>query len=517
MKLNTWKSRDVRNHAEATINKEGGLAFKLDAKTELYSHVMNCLMGEPKFYEEEADPEEKKIIELCDRVDPKFVLQLAVYARNKMNLRTIPQVLLGHISLAYYPVRKSVPKVVRRVDEFMDVISYIQHEVGDIGDRRAKGSLPSGLKRGLADAFAGFDEYQFSKYNNKSGPVKLRDVIRLVHPKPKNEGQAQLYRKIAKDELGPADTWEHEIMTEGSSQETWSKAVKVMPIMALIRNLRNLLKHDVDVTQAIVKLTDPDAIRHSKQFPFRFLSAFREVEKMGDGNEQKRMAILEALETAMDLSVSNLPKFEGITAAFADNSGSMTDKISSKSTVAREDIANMFLAICNKISKGGAITGIFGTDFRLKTMLPRNGVLSNARTIRNDEVGSSTNAFLVMHHLLKKKVKVDRIFLFSDMQCYDSGVDDFIQATTFGLKGNYNASDTNVAQLLRSYRKSINPNVFFYSFDLAGYGTAQVPQDDRRSVLFAGWSDKIFQYVPAFEESQGNDNPAIKEIESIEI
>jgi hypothetical protein len=44
--------------------------------------------------------------------------------------------------------------------------------------------LPAQMRKGLARAFGKFDEYQLAKYD-RDGVVKLRDVLRLARPKPK--------------------------------------------------------------------------------------------------------------------------------------------------------------------------------------------------------------------------------------------------------------------------------------------------------------------------------------------
>jgi len=50
--------------------------------------------------------------------------------------------------------------------------------------------------------------------------------------------------------------------------------------MALLRNLRNILEADVSaeaMTQVCATLANRAAVARSKQLPFRFLAAFREV------------------------------------------------------------------------------------------------------------------------------------------------------------------------------------------------------------------------------------------------
>ena len=78
------------------------------------------------------------------------------------------------------------------------------------------------------------------------------------------------------------------------------------------------------------------------------------------------------------------------------------------------------MAISHKLCDR-SICGIFGTNFAIKTFSKVNGTIANMRTIRNNEVGSRTEAWLTLDYLLANKIKVDRMILLSDMQCYDSG------------------------------------------------------------------------------------------------
>jgi 60 kDa SS-A/Ro ribonucleoprotein len=79
-----------------TTNHEGAEAFApANPQLALYKHTINQLL-EDSFYE--SDEEHlAAVVRLFEAVaddDPEFVLQLAAYARQKLYLRDIPQVLL---------------------------------------------------------------------------------------------------------------------------------------------------------------------------------------------------------------------------------------------------------------------------------------------------------------------------------------------------------------------------------------------------------------------------------------
>ena len=309
-----------------------------------------------------------------------------------------------------------------------------------------------------------------------------------------------MFKDIVNGTLASPKTWETLTTTKGSNKETWEEAVTVMPIFATIRNLRNLLKHEIGNWNIIYeRLTNEDVIKNSKLFPFRFLSAYREIQ---DEDSPEVPQVMEHLEKAMDISVSNIPHLNGTSAVFADNSGSMTNPISSRSKVCHQDIANVNMALAGKISDK-SICGIFGTEFAVKNFPLRNGVLHNANSIINNEVGSSTNAWLSVKYLREKKIFVDRILVFSDEQCYDS--DDRHERDELphnSITSIYDSNENSLYAQLLHYKKEVNPNVYMYSFDTSGYGTAQIPQNETNTMIFAGWSDKMLNLIKLFEQEK---------------
>ena len=117
-----------------------------------------------------------------------------------------------------------------------------------------------------------------------------------------------------------------------------------------------------------------------------------------------------------------------------------------------------------------------------------DSVITNMRKLAGTDVGFSTNAYLAVKHLRETKTRVDRIVLLSDMQCYDSDA-----------RSNWRGDSGSLAEELTKYRSSVNPEVYLYSVDLAGYGTSQFPQGDRRTALLAGWSERLLEFLPLFE------------------
>lgn len=477
-------------HPDSTTNYEGGLAFNLSLEKDLYLRVASCLFGEPKFYTDGNPDELLEILRNTLIVNPEYVLKLAVHTRNTLNLRTVSAVILAEASLIPESkpyVQKYAPYIIKRVDELTDVVAWVQHMIGNIGNHSKKGSLPAGLKKGLADCFANFNEYQFGKYKATNKSVKLKDVVRLVHPKPADDNRSALYKRILTDTLEIPDTWETYISKNGSTKENWEYIIPKMGYMAILRNLRNFLDYDVNLDPVIKILTNQEAIKKSKQFPFRFFSAYREIDEHDNIHTSK---VLDALEVAMDISVQNLPTLAGTTAIFADVSSSMVSPLSSKSKVRCVDISKMFLSIAHQICNM-PITMTFAGNVYPVNLLKRNGVISNMKSI--SFTGGQTDGWKTVRYLRDNNTKVDRIILLSDMQCY---------------------GESSVAKELELYRHVINPDVYFYPIDLTGYGTSQVPENDPKTCLIGGWSEKVFDFIPLYES---NIMDAVEKIKSYEL
>jgi 60 kDa SS-A/Ro ribonucleoprotein len=487
------------------VNYEGGITYQLSPKTELYSTIASYLVKEPKFYGN-AQAELERVSHLVGELnvtDPEFVLKLAVFARNELYLRSAPIILLALAAKQSNKyVRQYVPAIVKRADEITEVLSLLQLYNENLGDESPKTMVPNGLRRGLSDVFSTFSYYQFSKYDHNKSKFSMQDAIRLIHPHPVDLEQEQLYKDIAAEALKPAKTWEHIISEEGSTKENWERVIPLMPIMATLRNLRNLLDKEIGYLQTqevISKLTNEEKILSSKQFPFRFYSAYKSIE---DHSNPAAGKFLTALNKSIEISVQNIPTLSGITAAFSDNSGSMTQQtISRESEIYPQDISNLFTAITSKVSHNNVI-GLFAERFRTVNFADQDSIIARKQKLDKIDVGGSTNAFLALRYLNHNNIKVDRIFLFSDEQSYDS-------EARYG----YRDEESSVIKEWTKYKKT-HPKTYLYSVDLVGYGSMQVPEHDPRVLKVAGWNESIFRYIPHFEE---NKETVVNAIEKLKV
>jgi 60 kDa SS-A/Ro ribonucleoprotein len=483
--------------AKETVNYEGEKAFVLTPQLELYTAVATAALND-QFYENATD-KLQRLRELIAKNDAEFVAKLAVYAREQMYLRSVPLVVTVELAKQQSGnsiVSKLANRVVQRADEITELLAYYAL-ANERKDLKKLNKLSKQLQKGLADAFNKFDEYQFAKYN-RDAEVKLKDALFLVHPKAKDEAQQVLFNKIVKDELTAPYTWEVELSALGQQKfdtvELKQAAVRAkweelnfsnkMGYMATMRNLRNILEAEVSkeaLNKVCEYLGNAKAVANSKQLPFRFLSAYRELKQLSNGRVSK---VLEALEEAVLQSAVNIAGYDENTKVViaADVSGSMQKTISAKSKVQNYDIGLM-LAMLLQSRCENVITGMFGDTWKVINV-PKKNILSNVDEFhrREGEVGYATNGYLVVKDLLDRKKVVDKVMLFTDCQLWDS-----------------NSGSENIADLWKQYKK-MAPGAKLYLFDLAGYGNVplNVQRDD--VYLIAGWSDKIFGVLKAIED-----------------
>lgn len=266
--------------------------------------------------------------------------------------------------------------------------------------------------------------------------------------------------------------------------------------MALLRNLRNILQAEVSTShmrKVCSILADPQAVQKGKQLPFRYLAAYREIMELTSWSTSY---ILEALEEAVKTSVRNITGFgEDVKVVVAcDVSGSMQRPVSARSKIMNYDIGLM-LGMLLQHSCRNVVSGMFGDKWKVIN-LPRRGVLANVQEFyrREGEVGYSTNGYLIIRDLIRRKVKADKIMLFTDCQLWDSR----------GLNS--------LSAVWQKYKKSV-PAARLYLFDLVGYGQSPVNLQQNDVFLIAGWSDKVFDVLEAIE----NGGEALSAIEEIEI
>lgn len=467
-KFNETKKNDVRNIA-------GGKAYKESDEMQLASLLLTSF-GDDKFYQKENDTYKqlKQLIEVCDK---EFVAKAIIYARKEFGMRTITHIassmLAKHIGGKEWG-KSFFDKVIKRVDDMTEIVAC---------HLSRKEKLSNAMKKGFAKAFERFDDYQLAKYKGEGKGVKLVDLVNLVHPitSAKNNGAIE---KLVKGELKSFDTWESELSAVGGDIEA-KKAVwrnlldeNKLGYFALLRNLRNIIQLNDETlkNKALNALLNESAIKKSLVLPFRFSTAYDEMAKIDSD-------AMRAVSRACEIACSNVPKLEGKTLIALDVSGSM-------SSCRVADIASLFTAVLLKSNDCDLIT--FADNAIYRIVNPDDSVMTIKNAIQYACGGTN---FESVFRVANKKY--DRIILLSDMQAW--------------IQDGWYAKSPKAAY--EKYKVYFNaPNCKFYSIDLAGYGTLQMPQQD--VYCLAGFSEKIFDLMKHFECDK---QALINEIHNIEL
>ena len=293
--------------------------------------------------------------------------------------------------------------------------------------------------------------------------------------------------------------FESEAQKQEAVREKWEELINSgkLGYMALMRNLRNMLQADVsllEMQKVASRLSDTDQVEKSKQLPFRYLSAYREIEKV---NSTHTTMLMNALEAAVKCSASNIEGFDENTRVLlaSDVSGSMWSPISQRSTIRNYDIGILLSMLLRNRCKQ-VVAGIFGDDWEVVNM-PNDNILMATRQLERlgNTVGFSTNGYKVINWLIEQNMVMDKVMMFTDMQMWDS-----------------TGRHQEIEDSWKKYKK-MAPDAKLYLFDLAGYGQLPMRFAEPDVYLIAGWSDRVFDVLSAVDKGED----ALSVINDIEI
>jgi 60 kDa SS-A/Ro ribonucleoprotein len=461
-------------------NKAGGLAYGQSPELELVSILLTSFAND-QFYRS-ADDTFKRLISLVIDCDKQFVAKAAVYARTEFGMRSITHVVASELALHISGkewAKDFYNTIVYRPDDMMEILSYHVSK---------NGKIPNSMKKGFAKAFDKFDKYKLAKYRGEGKGFKLIDVVNMVHPIPTVKNMEAI-NALVKGELKSFDTWENELSKVGqvaSSEEekvdfkkdVWVKLIteNKLGYFALLRNLRNIIEQAPEIINvALEQLTNETLIKKSLVLPFRFQTAFDEINKLTNGKIVRD--VLMALNQAVDISINNVPKFDGETLVVLDESGSMDGKPAA--------IGSLFAAVLIKSNNADFIT--FSDSARYRNVNPMDSTITISKSIKFASGG--TNFHSIFQTANKK---YDRIIILSDMQ---------------GWIGHETPTHE-----YNQWKKSTGSNPFVYSFDLNSYGSMQFPEQN--VFCLAGFSEKVFTIMALLEKDK---QALINEIKKVEL
>ena len=378
------------------VTHEGAPAARINATQQLERSVMACFLWEKEFYEDGVEIS-KRIASLVPQVPGGMVGQIAIKAREQMKLRHAPLLLVREMARheSHRPfVDGTLAKVIQRADELAEFMALYWAE--------GRKPIAHSVRRGLDAAIRSFSEYELAKYDRDKA-VKLRDVFRMVRPKPENEEQAALWKRAVKGEMATPDTWEVSLSKNDgvSKHDKWVRLLSENKLgaLALLRNLRNMEQEKVSdrlIREALLKANV------SRVLPFRFIAAARHAPRY------------EAeLEQLLFKSVGDR-KLPGKTAILVDVSASMNDLLSSKSDMRRVDAAYGVAMVGRELCE---MVDVFSFSNSTKLVAPRRGfalrdALDKSQSHSGTEMGKA-----VLESVAQSKP--DRLIVITDEQSHD--------------------------------------------------------------------------------------------------
>lgn len=508
------KTKSVRKAGGDTVNLAGGQAFSLAQKEELVSIMLTSFLQD-QFYRSGGDTL-NRIVELVERVDKEFAAKAAVYARNVFGMRSVSHVVAGEIARLVKGEQWTAPffnSVVFRPDDMYEIMAYFgarygQEKVrprnkGNHEERKVVRAIPNALKKGFRQAIGRFDSYQLAKYRGEGKEFTLVDLVNILRPTA-TDRNAEALEMLMKGNLRSTDTWESMLTRAGQQAENaedlanlkanaWKELIltRKLGYFALLRNLRNIMQQAPDVVKAAAAmLVEENLIRKSKVLPFRYYTAYNEIE--GSASRD----ILAAISKALDIACSNVPELDGKTLIVLDDSGSMTS-----GSVNGQRARGMTPATIGALLSSVMLRRNVNADFMMFNDSARyvhipvdGGVISNIKWITSKFKSAGTN----FHSIFNAANKAyDRIVIMSDMQ---------------GWVGHYSPSGH--GGTFDKYKSKYKCDPFIYSIDLQGYGTSQFNPMAQKIFMLSGFSEKIFDIMKLLETDK---RAMISEIEKVQF
>jgi V8-like Glu-specific endopeptidase len=414
--------------------------------------------------------------------------------------------------------RRVVDAALQRADEPAEALAYFTSRYGR--------ALPQPLKRGVADAARRlYTQRAALKYDGVSRAWRMADVLELTHVKPADEAQSTLFAHLLDRRHDHADATvpaslpmlaahaalqalseaERRVLVEtaaagdpvaaarlaeaGMTWEAlsgwlngpmdaaaWTAVIPSMGYMALLRNLRNFDQAgvpDAVAERVAAKLADVEQVARSRQFPYRFVAAFRAAPSLRWGY---------ALEKALEAATGNVPAFEGRTLVLVDTSASMSQRaFSARSTMTPVVAAAVFGVVMakrgNAVDLHGFADGVFAHRVdRAASVLTE----VDRFTARVGEVGHGTRIAEALRATYRGH---DRVVIVSDMQTFPD------PAAVRGYGGRYSGVAAD----------AVPRNVPVYGFNLGGYRPTVIDAGRGNRHEFGGLNDATFTMLSLLE------------------
>lgn len=499
-----------------TRNAEGAPAYAYTDAHALAQLAATGTIG-GMFYQS-AQSELTKVVDLADKVEPEFLAQTAIYARQSGYMKDMPAVLLAVLARRDPALFRAVFNRVITHGKMLRTFVQIVRS-GQTG-RKSLGSAPKAMVQTWLNTASDRALLNANIGNDPS----LADVIRMVHPKPDSAEREALFAWIigrpcdvsllpeaVQDWMtfneaccGDLPDVPFQMLTQlPLTTDHWAQIARTGSWQMVRQSLNTFLRKgvfaDLQVRDLVAdKLRDPKALSKARAFPYQMMVAAQNVDP-----EMPR-EIVDALHDAMELAVRNVPKVNGEVVVCPDVSASMTWPVTgyrkgASSAVRHVDVAALVAASFMRVNRQCQVLP-FEVKLREARLNPRDKILTNAERLAA-LAGGGTNCSAPLRHLNSRRRAPDLVVFVSDNQSWvDAG------------GGRQSTAMMAEWQVL----KRRNPAAKLVCIDIAPYGSTQA--QTREDVLnIGGFSDAVFDRIAEFASGRTGSEHWVKEIGKIEL
>lgn len=499
--------------ATDTRNREAAPAYAYGPQAKLAQLAATGTLSD-SFYAD-AQTHLAEALEAIRAVDPMFAARAAVYARRSGAMKDMPALIAAHLTVADPDL--SVRVFDRVIDNGRMLRNFVQIlRSGQVG-RRSLGSRPKRLVQNWLERASMTQLMAAATGNDPS----LADIVRMVHPKPADAQRRAFYGwLIGKPydvaalpvEIAGFEAWKRDpslplpevpfewLTAFPLSAEQWGVLAGRMGWQALRMNLNTLARNGAFAVEGVSaavaqRLADPDAIARSRVLPYQLMVA------LGSANEAVPLKVQAALEDALDIAVSRVPKVAGKIVVCPDVSGSMSSPATgyrkgASSKVRCIDVAALVSAAMLRTNAEARVMP-FEVGVKPVRLDPHARLAVNAEALAGLG-GGGTNVSAPLAKLNAERASVDLVIIVSDNE---SWVD---------------ARRSGATQTMREWDqlKRRNPQAKLVCIDIQPHGTTQAA--GRLEILnVGGFSDAVFDTIARFAAGDTRDWVSI--IEQTEV
>lgn len=505
-----------------TTNRAGGVAYKMPDKHALVQYAVTNTFNNT-FYAKGKE-HLNEVRDLCDKIDPTFLAKTAVYSREKGYMKDMPAFLTaslvgrGEIEL----VKKIFP---RTIDNGKQLKNFAQIVRSGVVGRKSFGSATRNIMRQW------LDKRNDSQLFNDAigGDVTMKDLIKMVHPKPKDEKRSAFYayllgKKYSTEALPPL-LQHYEDFKNGKTKEVprvdfrylsaldldpgvW-KAIAGNAGWTMTRmNINTFIRHDVftgshgkELIKLVAdRLANREEIKKARAFPYQLLAAFQ----MTEGAPRE---ITLALQDAAEIACENVETYNGDVVVCPDVSGSMGiavtgDRGSASSKIRCIDVAALVASVYLRKNNLARVIPFEGHVVNID-LNPRDSIMTNAQKLAAIG-GGSTDCSAPLRQLNAEKANVDLVILVSDGESW-------VFPT---IRGYYESTP-----MMREWveLKARNKNAKLVLIDIQADIASQAPQQTTDILIVGGWSDQVFDIIRSFVAGETGSDSLVAAVDAIQL